>query len=300
MEQMRLYKRSLLAAFVLFAVWEGIKHLVLMEVPMWVQHSAPAFIEMGLALAIVVAALRALGAHQRELDRVRGMRDRLASALANDLRQPLLEVVESLGELGGSPEIPAGTQRVVRRAVESTRPLVGMAVELLRVTPPQETSRALEPLDCSHMLRTACQTAQVYAAAKRVEIQADISGSAGLVRALPHSLFSAMLLLLENAVSVTERGEQVSVVGHIGASRNVEIAITDSGSPMKQDEVEALEGEGVQEGAMTWDGAHLERPGLHYCAAVIRSLDGLITVTRAETPGNTVTISLPLALDEAA
>ncbi|NIQ99669.1 MAG: hypothetical protein GTN78_05635, partial [Gemmatimonadales bacterium] len=179
MGSLGLHKRSILAAFIVFAVWEGIKHLVLMDVPMWLQHGASAFIEMGLAVAIVVAALRGLAAHQRELDRVRDMRDRLASALANDLRQPLLAVIASLGELEGSPEMPAGTRQVVRRAVESARPIVGMAVELLRVTPPEEKGRALERLDCSHLLRSACQTVQVFAAAKRVEIQARIADSLG-------------------------------------------------------------------------------------------------------------------------
>jgi len=48
MAEPRLYKRILVAAFVVFAMWEGIKHLTLMAAPMWVQHGAAAFIEMGL------------------------------------------------------------------------------------------------------------------------------------------------------------------------------------------------------------------------------------------------------------
>ncbi len=296
----RVYRRGLLAAFVLFAAWEGLKHLTLMSVPMWVQHGASAFIEMGLALVIVIVALRALGEHQRELGRMRDMRDRLASALANDLRQPLLTVIHSLDELQRSPDIPEGTRRVVERAMESTQPLVGMAIELLRVTPPEEREKALQLLNCSDLLRSARETVRVIAAARRVEIRSDIPSSLGPVQALPHSLFSAMLILLENAVSATPSGGQVSVVGQLGGTDNIEILVADGGAPMNDEDIKSLEGtEAEGEGrALNWTLAG--RSGLRYCGAVIGALDGTIAVDRTGTRGNTVTISLPLAPDEAA
>ena len=64
------YRWSLIAAFAIFAAWEGLKHLLLMDVPMWVQHSLSAVIEIGLALVIVAVALHALAAHQRELSQI--------------------------------------------------------------------------------------------------------------------------------------------------------------------------------------------------------------------------------------
>ena len=295
----RLYKGILVAAFVVFAMWEGITHLALMSVPMWVQHGAAVFVEMGLALVIVVVALRALSAHQQELERMRDMRDRLASALANDLRQPLLTVIQSLDELRRSPEIPERTRQVVERAVQSTRPLVGMAIELLRVTPPEDGKNALQPIDCSDLLRSARDTVQVVAAARRVEIRSGIPGSLGPVRALPHSLFSALLILLENAVSATSSGDHVSVFGRLGAADNVELSITDGGAPMSDEDINSLEGAAADDGTRALSATRTGRSGLRYCAAVIRAIDGTIAVQRAETRGNTVTISLPLAPDEA-
>ncbi len=140
------WRRSLIGAFVAFAVWEVLKHLLLMDVPMFLQHGVSAIIEVGLALVIVVLAVRALSAQQRELDRMRDMRDKLASALANDLRQPLLAVVEALNELEEAPELPQTTLVIVARAVKSVRPLVGMAVELLRVTPLRDEAREFQLL----------------------------------------------------------------------------------------------------------------------------------------------------------
>jgi signal transduction histidine kinase len=296
----RVYKRILLAAFVVFAVWEGVKHLTLMAVPMWVQHGASAFIEMGLAVVIVVVALRAMSAHQRELERMRDMRDRLASALANDLRQPLLTVIESLDELQRSPEMPEGTRQAVERAVQRTRPLVGMAVELLRVTPPEQREQAPQPVNCSELLRSARETVRVVAAARRVEISSDIADVLGPVQALPHSLFSAMLILLENAVSATPSGDEVLIVGQLGAKDSVEISITDTGVAMIDEDMRALEATDAQHTGRAPSWAHSDRSGLLYCAAVIGALDGTIAVHRADTFGNTVTISLPLAADEAA
>jgi signal transduction histidine kinase len=296
----RLYKGILVAACVVFAVWEGIKHLTLMAVPMWVQHGASAFIEMGLALVIVVVALRAVSVHQRELERMRDMRDRLASALANDLRQPLLRVIESLDELQRAPEIAEGTRQVVERAMQGARPLVGMAIELLRVTPPEEGEKALQPLNCSDLLRSARDTVQVVAAARRVEISSDISGSLGPVQALPHSLVSAMVILLDNAVGATPNGDEVLIVGQLGETDNVEISITDTGLAMSDEDMKSLAATNAEHARNAPSWGYTGRSGLLYCAAVIGALNGTITVHRADTFGNTVTISLPLAPDQAA
>jgi signal transduction histidine kinase len=295
----RPYKRLLAAAFVGFAVWEGIKHLTLMAAPMWVQHGASAFIETGLALVIVIIAFRALSAHHRELERMRGMRDRLAYALANDLRQPLLTVIESLDELQRAPETTEGTRQRVEHAMQGARPLVGMAIELLRVTPPEEGEKALQRFNCSDLLRSALDTVQVVAAARRVEISADISGFLGPVQALPHSLVSAMVILLDNAVGATPNGGQVSVVGRIGETDNVEISITDTGLAMSDEDMRSLEDTDAKHALRAPSWARTGRSGLRYCAAVIGALSGTITVHRNDAFGNTVTISLPLALEEA-
>lgn len=189
---------------------------------------------------------------------------------------------------------------MVERAMESTQPLVGMAIELLRVTPPEEREKALQLLNCSDLLRSARETVRVIAAARRVEIRSDIPSSLGPVQALPHSLFSAMLILLENAVSATPSGGQVSVVGQLGGTDNIEILVADGGAPMNDEDIKSLEGtEAEGEGrALNWTLAG--RSGLRYCGAVIGALDGTIAVDRTGTRGNTVTISLPLAPDEAA
>ena len=116
MKREHVWRRSLMAAFVAFALWEALKHLLLMEVPMFVQHSVSAIIEVGLALVIVLMAVRALTALQDELDQTRETRDKLASALANDLRQPMLDVVESLDELGQAAYLSARARKAVERS----------------------------------------------------------------------------------------------------------------------------------------------------------------------------------------
>ncbi len=75
MKREHVWRRSLVAAFAVFALWEALKHLLLMEVPMFVQHSVSAIIEVGLALVIVLMAMRALTALQVELDHTRETRD---------------------------------------------------------------------------------------------------------------------------------------------------------------------------------------------------------------------------------
>ncbi len=294
MDAEHVWRRSLVAAFAVFALWEALKHLLLMEVPMFVQHGLSAIIEVGLALLIVVLAVRGLAAQQRELDRAREMRDRLASALANDLRQPMLTVVESLDRLGQAPELPGSTRRVVERALESVHPLVGMAVELLRVAPPQEEGQEMQPLSCSHLLRSAIDTVRVIAAAKRVEIREGIAEPLPPIRGLPHSLFSAFVNLLDNAVRSTPMKGEVSVACHAIGPHGISIQITDGGPGLSAQEHEVLEGGGARNGKVLWPADHSLRSGLQFVAAAVSAHGGDIHAESSEERGNTVVVSLPI------
>lgn len=289
------YRWSLIAAFAVFAAWEGLKHLLLMDVSMWVQHSLSAVIEIGLALVIVAVALHALAAHQRELSQMREMRDRLASALANDLRQPLLSVVESLDEMGKLPDLDPRKRRAVDEALRSVRLLVGMTIELLRVTPSREAGQEVQQMSCAELLRSAVQTVQVLAAAKGVEISVHMEESLPDVRGQPHSLYSVFLLLLENAVRLTPAGGLVPVSAHETGPHGIGIRITDEGPGLTDEEHQVLEGRGAKKGEVVASAARQVRSGLQYCAAVINAHGGTIWAEASGEHGNSVTISLPAA-----
>jgi signal transduction histidine kinase len=109
-----------------------------------------------------------------------------------------------------------------------------------------------------------------------------------------------MVILLDDAVGATPNGGQVSVVGRIGETDNVEISIIDTGLAMSDEDMKSLEATNAEHARSTPSWGYTGRSGLLYCAAVIGALNGTIAVHRADTFGNTVMISLPLAPEEAA
>lgn len=297
--QRPVYRQSLIAAFVAFAFWEGLKHLLLMHVAMWVQHGISAMIEVGLALLILALALRLLAAQQRELAALRDTRDRLASALANDLRQPLVAAVGALSRLDASTEIPLEAKRTIARATQSIRSLVGMAVELLRTTPPRAESYGRQPVHCSDLLRRALHAVEAFAASKHVEVQSEIDDSLPPIAGLPSSLFGAFAILLENALAGTPSYGRLSVAAQSAGPWGIEILVRDAGIALGPAEREALEGKGFRHGpVVAADGLSI-RAGLQYCAAVVSAHGGVIHVESDGQWGNTVVISLPVAIPPA-
>lgn len=289
-----IYQRSLIGALVLFALWEIAKHVLLMGLPMWLQHAFSTVLEIGLALVIVGVALRALAAQQRELDQTREARDRLTSALANDLREPLVAVVESLRELDGVTKLPSRTERAIKRATESVRPLVGMAVELLGVTSTEEAEEQFQVLSCAELLHAAVRTIQPVAAARQVEIGTDIAPDLPRIQGRPHSLLRVLMILLDNAVRVTPSGGEVSLITETGGSVRIYFQITDQGPPLSAEERQSLLQDGDENGKPMRMEGQTPRLGHRYCATMLKAHGGNMLVASAEEKGNIVTISLPI------
>jgi signal transduction histidine kinase len=297
--QRPVYRQSLIAAFVAFTCWEGLKHLLLMHAAMWAQHGISALVEVGLALVILVLALRLLAAQQRELAAARDTRDRLASALANDLRQPLVAAVGALSRLDASTEIPLETRRTIARATQSIRSLVGMAVELLRTTPPRAERYGRQPVRCPDLLRRALRAVEAFAASKHVEVQSEIDDSLPPIAGLPSALFGAFAILLENALAGTPSYGRLSVAAQSAGPWGIEILIRDAGIALGPAEREALEGKGFRHGpVVAADGLSI-RAGLQYCAAVVNAHGGAIHIESDGQWGNAVVISLPVAISPA-
>ncbi|NIM06075.1 MAG: hypothetical protein GTO55_07225 [Armatimonadetes bacterium] len=295
MDKVPIYRRSLLAAFAIFAMWEAANHLLLMSTPMWVQHTSAAIIEVGLALVILTVALRSLAAQQRELDRTREARDRLASALANDLRQPLVEVVESLRELDERGALSSRTRKVIERATESVRPLVGMAAELLGVISAEDENREFQSLNCSPLLYNAFYTIRPIAAAKQVELQVDVPEVLPIIRGMPHSILRTLLILLDNAVRATPNGGEVLLAAQAIGNRAINIIIADGGLPLSEEAWKALMQDSGEQRKADWLEERPLRSGHRYCATVLRTHGGSVEVESSQEKGNTIILSLPVA-----
>jgi signal transduction histidine kinase len=293
----RFYRRVIIATFVFFTLIQvSVDHL-LHKVPLIYTFTLSALVESSLALVIVLLALQLAGKQQRELSQTRAVRDELASALANDLRQPLVTVVAALRELENAPELPPTTERHIEQALASAQPLIGMTVELLGLTAPQEeTAQAkqqFQQLNCLELLKAVLPAIQTVANTRGIEVQTQIPASPLNITGMPHSLFRAFTILLDNAVRTTPNGGQVSIVAHPATPQQLEILITDGGPPVSAEVRQAIEGAEEAGNTAEISAYAPTRLGLRYCAAVIHTHQGRISVESLGNHGNIVKVMLP-------
>jgi K+-sensing histidine kinase KdpD len=291
-ESTRFYRPLIILTFIVFALWQLVEERLLHHEPIFYSLTYSAMIEAALALIIVLSALRLAARQQQALDQARKVRDEMAAALANDLRQPLVTVVSALRSLGDISELPFETQKTVKQAMRSIRPVVGMAVELLSVTDPLAEDTQLQELDCSDLLRGVLPTILTVATAREVEVRYQVPEALPAILGRPHSLFRTFMILLDGAVRLTPHRGQVSLTAQEVGPRGIEILISDGGPAFSREERQVLENGAIPTQTVEVGDRPL-RPGLNYCATVIKAHRGSIRLETANERGNTIVIRIP-------
>lgn len=88
-----------IAGFVLFSVWEGIKHIWLTGLTAAEHHMMSISMELGLALLITVAALRVADQQRRRRAQEQTSQETVVTLLEEDLRPSLRSLLQELREI---------------------------------------------------------------------------------------------------------------------------------------------------------------------------------------------------------
>jgi len=79
-------------SFLAFAAWEAIQHVWFMDLPMAAYHTVSLMVDLVLVLVIALAALAIVRNHIRPEARQQAAQDAVVTALAEDLRGPILSL----------------------------------------------------------------------------------------------------------------------------------------------------------------------------------------------------------------
>lgn len=217
--------------------------------------------------------------------------------VSHDLRSPLTAMLASMSMIssGARGELPERAKQEVAESVQDIERLIGFINELLEFQKLQagRTPFTMQPCNLDSVLKDAARKLDEACQSKGIKIEVPVGN--WTVTCDREKITQILVQMLLNAIATTPQDGSIKVdisVPETGAF--VEVAITDSGSPLSMAERELvfnqLAGAGGQNGQA--GGQRPARLGLAVSKLIIEAHGGEIGVRDAE-PGNTFWFYLP-------
>jgi signal transduction histidine kinase len=203
-------------AFLVFAVWQALNHLLFMEalrLPMLTYHLVSLATETAAVALIAILVLRAVFRKNRELAELNRLKDLLTHSLVHDLRQPLTALLMGLPMIERDRSCSAGTREVATICRAGGEKLLGMVNDLLDIGRlesgrPLIQSASLSPREfIGPGVGAVEQMAQEQEIALTTELPEDLSH----VEGDGERLRRVVMNLVGNALKFTPAGGRVRV-----------------------------------------------------------------------------------------
>ena len=174
-----------------------------------------------------------------DAERASRMKDDFLSTVSHEIRTPLNAILgwaQILRQPGvSSAEIEQGME-VIERNSRTQAKIIDDLLDMSRIVA-GKIKLDIQPVDLAHVIRTAVETVQPAAAAKEIDLVADLQGPlVGLVGD-PSRLQQVMWNLLSNAIKFTPKGGTIRVAATRLESQ-FEISVRDSGIGIEPDFLE--------------------------------------------------------------
>ena len=222
-------------AFVVFAVWQVLNHLVFMEalrLPMLTYHLLSLVTETVAAALIGVVVLQAVLRKNRELAELNRLKDLLTSSLVHDLRQPLTALLTGLFTVEQDPGLPEETKEIIAISREGGDKLLGMVSDLLDVSR-LESGQALvqsASLSPEAFIRPGVSAVEQIAREHEIQLTVDIPEKLSQIEGDQERLSRVVMNLVGNALKFTPAGGQVTISAREDAApARLVVSVVDTG-----------------------------------------------------------------------
>lgn len=287
-------------AFVVFAVWQSLNHLLFMEalrLPMLTYHLLSLATETVAAALVAIVVLRAVLRQNKELAELNRLKDLLTSSLVHDLRQPLTALLTSLFTVEQDPGLPEKTKEMVAISREGGDKLLHMVNDLLDISRlesghPLAQRASLSP---ERFIRPGVSAVEQIAQEQGIELTVELPEKLSHIDGDEERLRRVVMNLVGNALKFTPAGGQVSVSAREDSEAGrlvVSVVDTGPGIPKEQqsrifDKYAVLDP--AASGARTSSGL-----GLTFAKMVVEAHGGEIWVESEPGKGSSFSFWLPL------
>ena len=209
---------------------------------------------------------------------------KMSAGIAHQLRTPLSTALLYASHLADQSVTEDQKQLFADRLRKQLISLEKLASNMLLFLKqrPQQTS----PVAVHELLEEACQSAQGLSQERQIELKLSLNSPNTLINVEKHSIISAFVAILENAIQVSESGQSVQISCADHPSR-VDISIEDQGPGIAENMMDTIF-EPFSSGRVTGNGL-----GLSIARSNIESHRGQILVANRPEGGARFTITLP-------
>ncbi|QWE19313.1 sensor histidine kinase [Polynucleobacter corsicus] len=222
-------------------------------------------------------------AEEERMSRLTAM-GKMSAGIAHQLRTPLSTALLYASHLADQNITDDQKQLFadrLRKQLISLEKLASNMLLFLKQRPQQTT-----PVAVHELLEEACQAAQGLSQERNIELKLSLECPHTLVNVEKHSIISAFVAILENAIQVSEPGQLVEISCH-DQPNQTEIIIEDYGPGIAENMMDTIF-EPFSSGRVTGNGL-----GLSIARSNIESHRGQILVSNRPNGGARFTISLP-------
>jgi two-component system sensor histidine kinase FlrB len=222
-------------------------------------------------------------AEEERISRLTAM-GKMSAGIAHQLRTPLSTALLYASHLADQTVADDQKQLFADRLRKQLISLEKLASNMLLFLKqrPQQTS----PVAVHELLDEACQSAQGLSQERQIELKLSLNSPNTLINVEKHSIISAFVAILENAIQVSESGQSVQISCQDHPNR-VDITIEDQGPGIAENMMDTIF-EPFSSGRITGNGL-----GLSIARSNIESHRGQILVANRPEGGARFTITLP-------
>lgn len=214
-----------------------------------------------------------LDAALAELRKLSAFKEHLTGMVVHDLKNPLSAI---LG-LADQPNLEDRREALRAAALQ----MQGLTLNMLDVQKFETAGVKLDlkPVSASSIARSACAQVAFLAAAKRIELNADLPADLFMLADAAY-LLRVLVNLLNNAVKFTPKGGNLSVAA-APAAGFVELSVKDSGPGIPEDKLETVFEKYAQLKNAQGANNHGVGLGLAFCKLAVEAHGGVIRAENA-------------------
>jgi signal transduction histidine kinase len=257
----------IIVVFVVFALWEGAKHVWLMDIPMAAYHVTSLAVEVCLTLVIALVALRAVRRQAEQDAQRRALHDAVVGVLAQDLRPPLVSLLAEVKavEAGERPAVGAELRDLLGDVAARGGVLLDMIEGLVAVV----EGSAGEPKRCrslspGELAREAVEAHRPLAQQRGVTLSARVSDDIPPACTTSDHMLRVLSFLLSHVIGLTRPSGKVELQASEGEEKGtILFSVANTEQPLL-DRAAALS-EAADSAA---------RPELRYCEMAVEAMGG--------------------------
>lgn len=267
MTQARRMTYLIMLVFVVFAAWEGAKHIWLMDIPMAASHLTSLAVEVGLTLVIAVVALRAVRRQAEQEAQRHALHDAVIGVMAQDLRPPLVSLLAEVRAIegGASPAVSAELRELLGDVSARGGALLDMIEGLVAVvatsTGEPERCRSLSP---GELAGEVVEAYQPLAQRRGLTLSASVSGDMPPACVTSDHMLRVLSILLSHVIGLTPPRGEVALQASRGEEKEtILFSVTNTEQPLLDRAATLSE---VADSAA--------KAELHYCEMAVEAMGG--------------------------